>query len=248
MQVMVLEWLAADQPQTYKLMDKQTIRIGRHPECEIVFSDRRISRHHAELYARDGKFQIRTLSQTNIIAVNGLQRLHYNETAPLRAGDVFRVRARGPCWRLRPGVRLTGGGWYPWRWMVPATRVTFRRHQPSPVRRRPPRWCRCAQLDSERARVLQAPARRTAREQTPLRLTATSMTSRIRGCSRSVSSHFCRGVDDRIVCFGEPVKSSAMARHKPRGSAENFGLPPPRRGRRLSHRAPQAGSLQRYPD
>jgi predicted component of type VI protein secretion system len=91
MQVMVLEWLAADQPQTYKLMDKQTIRIGRHPECEIVFSDRRISRHHAELYARDGRFQIRTLSQTNIIAVNGLQRLHYNETAPLRAGDVFRV-------------------------------------------------------------------------------------------------------------------------------------------------------------
>lgn len=47
------------------------VLIGRDAACDVVLSDETVSRHHARLLFRDGKWIIRDLSSTNGTAVNG---------------------------------------------------------------------------------------------------------------------------------------------------------------------------------
>jgi hypothetical protein len=44
--------------------------IGRHPDCDILLSGPTVSRHHARLYFRDGRWILRDLDSTNGTIVN----------------------------------------------------------------------------------------------------------------------------------------------------------------------------------
>jgi hypothetical protein len=64
------------------------VLLGRHPACDVVLPGATVSRHHARLYFRDGRWILRDLESTNGTTVN---------------------RARvGRC-ELRPGDRLMIG-------------------------------------------------------------------------------------------------------------------------------------------
>jgi len=47
------------------------MRIGRSPDCELALRDKRASRHHARLHARDGMLVLTDLGSTNGTRVNG---------------------------------------------------------------------------------------------------------------------------------------------------------------------------------
>jgi hypothetical protein len=48
-----------------------TVSIGRHPRCDIVFDEPEISRRHAHLRFRDGRWILQDLDSTNGTFVNG---------------------------------------------------------------------------------------------------------------------------------------------------------------------------------
>lgn len=54
------------------VLDDEPVRIGRHPESEIVLADPKASRHHAEVRAHGDGFVLRDLGSTNGTKVNGL--------------------------------------------------------------------------------------------------------------------------------------------------------------------------------
>jgi hypothetical protein len=58
--------------------------LGRHPACEIVLSDLRVSRRHARLRFRDGSWVLQDLESTNGTTVNGVR----VGRCELRPGDV----------------------------------------------------------------------------------------------------------------------------------------------------------------
>jgi pSer/pThr/pTyr-binding forkhead associated (FHA) protein len=47
--------------------------LGRHRACDVVFSDRTVSRHHARLVYRDGSWVLQDLESTNGTTVNGVR-------------------------------------------------------------------------------------------------------------------------------------------------------------------------------
>lgn len=53
------------------LLDRPTLVIGRHPDCEIVLPDRQISRQHARISRQGDTFVIEDLGSKNGTYVNG---------------------------------------------------------------------------------------------------------------------------------------------------------------------------------
>jgi hypothetical protein len=51
--------------------DKSELLIGRDDSCDVVLSEATVSRHHARLVFRDGKWILHDLRSTNGTAVNG---------------------------------------------------------------------------------------------------------------------------------------------------------------------------------
>lgn len=49
------------------------LTIGRHPSCDVVLNDVSVSRRHAELRFRDGRWILRDLGSTNGTLLNGLR-------------------------------------------------------------------------------------------------------------------------------------------------------------------------------
>ena len=70
--------------QTYAVLRSPT-RLGRLPDNDIVLNDKRVSRHHAEVIQRDGKWIVRDAGSTNGTAVNG----KVLKEAVLRNGDTI---------------------------------------------------------------------------------------------------------------------------------------------------------------
>ncbi len=68
-----------------RVAGKQT--IGRGPDNDVVVADLMVSRHHAELEARDGSYELADLGSQNGTFVNGVRILR----APLNLGDVVSV-------------------------------------------------------------------------------------------------------------------------------------------------------------
>jgi FHA domain/Domain of unknown function (DUF1707) len=68
--------------------------LGRHPACELVFDDATVSRRHAGLRLRDGRWYLADLGSSNGTWVNG-RRVFDAEVRPgdeIRLGDVtFRL-------------------------------------------------------------------------------------------------------------------------------------------------------------
>lgn len=86
-----LNWLINDHTHSYTVRSTDEVTIGRREECEIVLPFTTVSRRHASIYAQQGTFYIRNLSQTNTLRVNDDDRLAYNQSASLNAGDVIRL-------------------------------------------------------------------------------------------------------------------------------------------------------------
>jgi FHA domain len=71
-------------------LDGAEISIGSAPDNDLVIAETSVSRHHARLYRRLGKFRITDLDSTNGTFLNG-RRLR--GTAPIRPGDEVRFGA-----------------------------------------------------------------------------------------------------------------------------------------------------------
>lgn len=69
------------------LIDKDVTTVGRHPESDIFLDDVTVSRRHAEVERREGKFFIRDVGSLNGTYVNR-QRVERAELAP---GDEVQV-------------------------------------------------------------------------------------------------------------------------------------------------------------
>jgi pSer/pThr/pTyr-binding forkhead associated (FHA) protein len=68
------------------------VTIGRHPECDIVLDDPRVSHRHALVFAQKSNFYLRNLSQTNAIYLNyGARQLARGECAILKPGHNFQI-------------------------------------------------------------------------------------------------------------------------------------------------------------
>lgn len=53
------------------ILDGSTVTIGRAPDNDLVLADSRVSRHHARITARGGRFVLADLGSTNGTVVNG---------------------------------------------------------------------------------------------------------------------------------------------------------------------------------
>jgi hypothetical protein len=80
--------------QTYNVLRSPT-RLGRLPDNDIVLNDKRVSRHHAEVLQRDGRWLVRDTGSTNGTAVNGKV---LKETA-LKRGDVISLGGLEITWQ-----------------------------------------------------------------------------------------------------------------------------------------------------
>jgi len=85
---LVLAWTQDDRPMRLPLAADRPVTLGRDPAGDVVFADATVSRRHAEVFARDGRFWVHPLSRKNPTWLNG--RLVVGE-APLAAGDVLRL-------------------------------------------------------------------------------------------------------------------------------------------------------------
>ena len=67
------------------------VTLGRSPDCALVFADDTVSRHHARLELRDGRWFLVDLDSSNGTLVNG-RRVRDSE---VRAGDEIQLGAAG---------------------------------------------------------------------------------------------------------------------------------------------------------
>jgi pSer/pThr/pTyr-binding forkhead associated (FHA) protein len=73
------------------LLEAARLTLGRAPDCGLVFGDDTVSRHHARLELRDGRWFLVDLDSSNGTLVNG-RRVRDTE---VRAGDEIRLGAAG---------------------------------------------------------------------------------------------------------------------------------------------------------
>src|SRR4029450_11958315 len=52
-------------------LDKEVVTIGRLPECDVVVSDKGVSRRHAQIRTKDGASTLTDLGSTNGTNLNG---------------------------------------------------------------------------------------------------------------------------------------------------------------------------------
>ena len=73
------------------LLQAAELTLGRSPDCELVFCDDTVSRHHARLELRDGRWFLIDLDSSNGTSVNGRR----VRDAEVRPGDRIRLGAAG---------------------------------------------------------------------------------------------------------------------------------------------------------
>lgn len=88
MRELTLQWFAEGRPASYVVTEQRPIVVGRRADCDIVLTPRTVSRQHATIFAYQGVFYLRNLSQHNPIYLNG-QRLAAD--MPLNPGDVVQL-------------------------------------------------------------------------------------------------------------------------------------------------------------
>ena len=74
------------QGKEFKLAKREST-IGRLSSSDIVLADERVSRTHAMIVKKDGKFLLRDLNSANGVYVNNLRL----EKAVLRPGDIIQI-------------------------------------------------------------------------------------------------------------------------------------------------------------
>lgn len=69
------------------LLDQDLIRVGRHPEADILLDDITVSRHHAEIRRTNGGFEVSDAGSLNGTYLNRRR----VEQSSLRSGDELQV-------------------------------------------------------------------------------------------------------------------------------------------------------------
>ena len=72
-------------------VEKDSILIGRGEECDLVFSERPISRHHAEIRREGNRYILRDLNSKNGTCLNGQE---ISGPVPLQDGDEIQIALR----------------------------------------------------------------------------------------------------------------------------------------------------------
>ncbi|MCI0332821.1 MAG: sigma 54-interacting transcriptional regulator [Planctomycetes bacterium] len=72
----------------FRLVDGESVTIGRAPTNTIVVKDERCSRNHAEVFQSQGQWTLRDLDSRNGTLIDG-QRVHHDYQ--LQAGDIVRI-------------------------------------------------------------------------------------------------------------------------------------------------------------
>jgi hypothetical protein len=86
---------------TLTLTGRKLVRIGREADCELVFHDAHVSRHHAAIELVEGQHLLRDGGSANGTYLNGL-RLSRSHSFALRAGDVIEIGSERMHY-VRPG-------------------------------------------------------------------------------------------------------------------------------------------------
>lgn len=109
------KWVVTDEPfrvrtwaagndDTHDFPDdtSKTLTVGRHPACDVILTEARVSKRHAWIYFRDGRWWIRDLGTRNGILVDGvpLRRVDGTERDPSTVEEVA----------LLPGMLIELGG------------------------------------------------------------------------------------------------------------------------------------------
>lgn len=71
----------------FKLKNKDTIKIGRAKDNDIVFDDRMVSETHAQIVKKDGKYIIQNMKSRNGLFVNGIK----TEEKELQENDLITI-------------------------------------------------------------------------------------------------------------------------------------------------------------
>lgn len=83
-------WLTVYRPQRGAPMrlERSIMHLGRHETNDIIVSDRRVSRFHAEIRYEHGQFVLYDLGSTNGVRVNGVP---MRQPVPLRNNDIVSI-------------------------------------------------------------------------------------------------------------------------------------------------------------
>ena len=85
---LAIEWIEDGETRSIGLPEVGALRLGRDPECDVVFDELSVSRHHAEIACGSGPPVLRNASRNSPTWLNG--QLIIGE-APIAAGDVIRL-------------------------------------------------------------------------------------------------------------------------------------------------------------
>ena len=69
-------------------IDKDSIVLGRHPDCDVTIDVGAVSRQHARIHAQEDQFELEDLKSRNGTFLNGQM---ITERTPLRDGDLIRI-------------------------------------------------------------------------------------------------------------------------------------------------------------
>ena len=87
---LTIKWQHQTEAGELTLSDQVTTSIGRTEGSTIHFTDKRVSRHHATISAKSGKWYLRNVSNNNIVRKGGYRVDPGNEVV-LRQGEIFEV-------------------------------------------------------------------------------------------------------------------------------------------------------------
>src|ERR1700751_634652 len=79
--------LVAPHEGTATMLDRPTVVVGRHPNCDTRLDSLRVSRHHCCMTQESGEVGVRDLGSTTGIRINGQR----GESGRLRAGGALSV-------------------------------------------------------------------------------------------------------------------------------------------------------------
>lgn len=104
----VLEILSGNHEGTQQTFDNE-LRIGSSKDNELCLSDNGISRNHAVVYAKDGRFEVQDLGSSNGTYIN-FRRLNKEESSRLQDRDiVFCGRTVIKFWVDKPRASSSNG-------------------------------------------------------------------------------------------------------------------------------------------
>lgn len=96
-----LSWHDEHKVQRYPLPEARPVTIG-WQDCDIILSDKTVSRRNMHLYVAEGSFHLKNLSQTNAIYVYTQQELEPGQTMLLSADSTLQLGTEQIRFKLTP--------------------------------------------------------------------------------------------------------------------------------------------------